>query len=198
MNVWPATQNLTPRIRSGFDMFWMSILSALISGVAAGLLVGAVMLYLNNTKERKAKTIEKELTKTTHQLFEQINDQLNFVLDKAIKDQIKDEELPDDLRSALESLATMRLAMAEALTEASEIGDSEAAYRNISLIYFNFQLMALWMLQSTSIRTVQGLTGLLMLGNLATENFISKDEHKERNSGLNREQSRERNRGNIK
>ena len=43
------------------------------------------MLYINNTRERKAKTIEKELTITTHQLFEQVNDQLNFVLDKAIK-----------------------------------------------------------------------------------------------------------------
>lgn len=170
----------------------MSILSGLISGVAAGLLVGIVMLYINNTKERKAKTTEKELTKTTHQLFEQINDQLNFVLDKAIKEQIADQELPDDLKGALEALAAMRLAMAEVLTEASEIGVSEAAYRNISLIYLDFQLMTLWMLQCTSIRMVQGLTGIWMLGNLATENFISKDENKEHNSGLNRAQRRDR------
>lgn len=174
----------------------MSILSGLTSGVAAGLLVGIVMLYINNTKERKAKTIEKELTKTTHQLFEQVNDQLNFVLDKATKEQIADQELPDDLKSALEALAAMRLAMAEVLTEASEIGVSEAAYRNISLIYLDFQLMTLWMLQCTSIRMVQGLTGILMLGNLATENFISQDEHKVHNSGLNRAQRRDRNRGN--
>ena len=85
--------------------------------------------------------------------------------------------------------------MAEALTEASEIGVSEAAYRNISLIYLDFQLMTLWMLQCTSIRTVQGLTGLWALGNFAAENFISKDEHREHNSGLNRAQRRERNRG---
>ena len=172
-----------------------SILSGLISGVAAGLLVGAVMLYINNTRERKAKTTEKELTITTHQLFEQVNDQLNLVLEKAIKEQIADQELPNDLRSALEALPAMRLAMAEALTEASEIGVSEAAYRNISLIYLDFQLMTLWMLQCTSIRTVQGLTGLLALGNFAAENFISKDEHREHNSGLNRAQRRKRNRG---
>lgn len=157
----------------------MSILSGLISGAAAGLLVGMVMLYINNAKERKAKTIEKELTKTIHQLFEQVNDQLNFVLDKAIKEQIADQELPDDLKGALEALPAMRLAMSEILTEASEIGVSEAAYRNISLIYLDFQLMALWILQCTSVRTVQGLTGLLMLGNLATEKFISQDEHTE-------------------
>jgi len=173
----------------------MSILSGLISGVAAGLLVSIVMLYINNTRERKAKTIEKELTKTVHQLFEQVNDQLNCVLDKTINERTADQELPDDLKGALESLAAMRLAMAEVLTEASEIGVSEAAYRNISLIYLDFQLMTLWMLQCTSIRTVQGLTGLLTLGNLATENFLSKDEHKEHNSGLNRAQRRERNRG---
>ena len=173
-----------------------SILSGLISGVAAGLLVGAVMLYINNTRERKAKTTEKELTITTHQLFEQVNDQLNFVLDKGIKEQMADQELPDDLKSALEGLSAIRIAMAEALTKASEIGVSEAAYRNISLMYLDFQLMTLYMLQCTSIRTVQGLTGLLALGNFAAENFISKDEHKEHNSELNRAQRRERNRGN--
>ena len=172
----------------------MSILSGLISGAAAGLLVGITMLYISSTKERKAKTIEKELTKTTHQLFEQVNDQLNFVLDKAIKEQIADQELPDDLKGALEALPAMRLAMSEILTEASEIEASEAAYRNISLIYLDFQLMTLWMLQCTSIRMVQGLTGILMLGNLATENLISKDEHKEQNSGSNHAQRRDRNR----